>query len=111
LAGAVVIALASGSAWVTVVVASVAAFGLVQGALNPAVSSMIGMETPSEVQATVFGFMSTAFAAGITAGPLLAGLIAGTWDATTALRVSAGLGCLLFGLVLFFVREPSREVA
>ncbi len=89
------------------VVACVALFGLFQGALNPAVSSMIGMETPSRVQATVFGFMSTAFALGITLGPLLSGLVAAARDASAALYVAAGLAVLLFLLVLLGVREPA----
>jgi MFS family permease len=92
---------------VGLVVACVALFGLFQGALNPAVSSMIGMETPSRVQATVFGFMSTAFALGITLGPLLSGVVAATSDASAALYVASGMAVVLFVLVLFGVREPA----
>jgi DHA1 family multidrug resistance protein-like MFS transporter len=89
-----------------VVVVAVGAAGLLYGAIVPATASMIGLETPMEVQSTVFGFNASAIAFGFFIGPLLGGGIAATSSVRVALAVTAGLGLLLAVLVAVGTREP-----
>jgi DHA1 family multidrug resistance protein-like MFS transporter len=105
----VTVSAVAGAGWIPIVIVGIAIFGLVQGVLNPAVSSMIGMEAPEAVQATIFGFMSTAFAIGITLGPLLSGLIAAAFDASSSLYFAGAMGAVLFILLATRVREPVHD--
>src|SRR4029077_13745589 len=52
---AVAVSLIAVAPWAAVVVAGVALNGLFSGVVIPATASMIGLETPSEAQSTVFG--------------------------------------------------------
>jgi MFS transporter, DHA1 family, multidrug resistance protein len=106
---AVITAIAGVTNEIVLVVTCVGLFGLVQGCLSPAVSSMIGMEAPSRVQTTVFGFMSVALALGFTVGPLVAGIIAAFRDASAALLFTSGSAIVLTTLLMARVREPPSE--
>jgi len=66
--------------------AATAVTGLLYGALNPTIASMLGLESPREVQATVFGWNGSAFSLGAAAGPLTGGFLA------AALGISWGFG-------------------
>jgi DHA1 family multidrug resistance protein-like MFS transporter len=87
----------------------VAAFvlaSLLFGALIPAFGAMIGLQTPSQVQASVFGFSSSAVALGFGIGPLTGGLIASRAGVGAALTAAAAVALVLAGLIALAVREP-----
>ncbi len=90
------------------VVISVALFGLLIGVITPALSSMIGLETPPEVQARVFGFGASATAIGLATGPLLGGAVAATVSVPAALGVASAITILLAVVLYFGGREPVR---
>ena len=94
--------------WVSVVVAAVALTGLFSGVIIPATASMIGLETPSEAQSTVFGVNASSVAFGFCFGPLIAGGVAATAGVPVALEVIAAFAVGLAVLVALGTREPSR---
>lgn len=82
--------------------------GLLNGTVVPATASMIGLETPSQAQSTVFGINASSVAFGFFLGPLVGGGIAATSGVPMALGVSAILALGLAGLLAIGAREPSR---
>ena len=78
----------------------------VSGALIPAFGAMIGLESPSIVQATVFGLGSSAVALGFGLGPLLGGVVASAAGVQFGLVVAAAVALILAALVGFRAREP-----
>ena len=94
----------------TVVLVVVATFlaGLCIGAALPAITAMLGLETPPEVQGRVFGLSGSATALGFGLGPLLAGTIAGVFSVSVALLTMAGVALLLAGVVIVASREPAH---
>jgi DHA1 family multidrug resistance protein-like MFS transporter len=87
----------------------VAAFvlaSLLFGALIPAFGAMIGLQTPSQVQASVFGFSSSAVALGFGVGPLTGGLLASRAGVGAALTAAAAVALVLAALIALAVREP-----
>jgi MFS family permease len=96
------------SPWVALVVAGVALNGLFSGVVIPATASMIGLETPSEAQSTVFGANASSVALGFCIGPLVGGGVAATAGVPAALLVIAALALGLAALIAFGAREPQR---
>jgi MFS family permease len=94
--------------WVSVVVGAVALNGLLGGVIVPATASMIGLETPTEAQSTVFGINASSVALGFCFGPLIAGGVAATEGVPTALGVIAVIAVGLAVLLALGTREPSR---
>ncbi len=94
----------------TVVLVVIAAFlgGLCVGAALPAISAMLGLETPPEVQGRVFGLSGSATALGFGLGPLLAGTIAGVLSVPVGLFTMAGVALLLAVVVTLAGREPAK---
>ena len=90
------------------VVAALAVLGLFVGSLGPSISSMLGLESPPDVQARVFGIGASATALGFAFGPLIGGTVAGATDVPTGLVVAAVLSAILTVLLLVAVREPAR---
>jgi DHA1 family multidrug resistance protein-like MFS transporter len=88
------------------VVAAFVATSLLFGALIPALSAMIGLQTPSAAQASVFGVSSSATSLGFGIGPLSGGLLASAAGVGTALTVAGGVALILAGLIAVAVREP-----
>jgi DHA1 family multidrug resistance protein-like MFS transporter len=105
---AVAIALIAVAPWVAVVVGAVALNGLLSGVIVPATASMIGLETPSEAQSTVFGVNASSVALGFCFGPLIAGGVAATLGVPTALGVVAVVALGLAVLLATGTREPAR---
>jgi len=103
---ALAIALIGIAPWAAVVVAGVALNGLFTGVVIPATASMIGLETPSEAQSTVFGANASSVALGFCIGPLIGGGVAATAGVSAALIVVAGLALVLAALIAFGAREP-----
>jgi MFS transporter, DHA1 family, multidrug resistance protein len=93
---------------IVLVVAASFVGGLCVGAALPAITAMLGLETPSDVQGRVFGLSASATALGFGLGPLLAGTIAGVLSITIGLYVMAGFALLLALLVTTVSREPAR---
>jgi MFS transporter, DHA1 family, multidrug resistance protein len=106
MAGAV--ALIAVAPWVAVVVAAVAINGLLSGVIVPATASMIGLETPTEAQSTVFGINASSVAFGFFLGPLIAGGVAATAGVPAALGVIAVIALALAVLLAAGTREPAR---
>ena len=81
--------------------------GLTFGAVFPTLNSMLGLESPARIKATVFGLASSFTSLGNGVGPLAGGAIA------AVLGLGWGLGglavaCILAGLlVVTVVREPA----
>jgi DHA1 family multidrug resistance protein-like MFS transporter len=105
---AVAIGLIAVAPWVAVVVGAVALNGLLSGVVIPATASMIGLETPSEAQSTVFGINASSVAFGFFLGPLIGGGVAATEGVPAALGVVAVLAVVLAVLLFRGTREPAR---
>jgi MFS transporter, DHA1 family, multidrug resistance protein len=93
---------------VAVVVAAVAVNGLLGGVIVPATASMIGLETPSEAQSTVFGINASSVAFGFFLGPLIAGGVAATAGVPTGLEAVSVVALVLAVLLAAATREPAR---
>jgi MFS family permease len=105
---AVAIGLIAVAPWVAVVVGAVALNGLLGGVVIPATASMIGLETPTEAQSTVFGINASSVAFGFFLGPLIGGGVAATAGVPAALGVVAVLAVVLAVLLFRGTREPAR---
>ena len=105
---AVSVAIIGVAPWVAVVVLAIGLSGLFSGVVIPATASMIGLETPSEAQSTVFGFGASSGALGYFLGPLIGGTVASTAGVPVALLVIAGIALLLAAVVALGAREPVR---
>lgn len=82
--------------------------GIFFGCLGPAISAMMGLETPDAAQARVFGVGASATAIGFGIGPFMGGAVAASVGTPPAMAGCA-LAALLLGLVLAtLVREPAR---
>jgi DHA1 family multidrug resistance protein-like MFS transporter len=92
---------------VAALVVSAASAGLMFGALFPTLNSMVGLEAPSRIRATVFGMAGSFTSLGNGIGPLVGGTVAaflGLASGLTALAAAAlGAGLLLW----VWGREPS----
>jgi MFS family permease len=104
----VAIALIAVSPWTSLVVGAVAVNGLLGGVIVPATASMIGLETPTEAQSTIFGINASSVAFGFFFGPLIAGGVAATASVPTALGVIAVIALALAVLLAVGTREPAR---
>jgi MFS family permease len=105
---AVAIGLIAVAPLVAVVVGAVGLNGLLSGVIIPATASMIGLETPSEAQSTVFGINASSVAFGFCLGPLIAGGVAATEGVPAAIGVIAVIALGLAVLLAVGTREPTR---
>jgi hypothetical protein len=83
-----------------------AAIGLSFGALYPAVNTMLGLEAPPRIKATIFGLASSLAIFGGGAGPLVGGTVTSLWGLQTGMFVVALGGVAAFFLLWFRAREP-----
>jgi MFS family permease len=90
------------------IIAAFALVSLLYGALVPSLSSMIGLEAPLSVQATIFGLSASAVSIGYGAGPLLGGLAAAGAGIPAGIVLAAALALLLAAILQFGSREPVR---
>jgi DHA1 family multidrug resistance protein-like MFS transporter len=81
------------------------------GALIPAFGAMIGLESPSIVQATIFGVGSSAISLGFGLGPLIGGFVASAAGVRAGLIVAAGIALTMAALVGLRAREPLPHVS
>lgn len=103
------VAQASSSTSATVLIVLIALFGLTRGVLIPLIASMISLESPPDIQATILGVNVTAMAVGVSVGPLLAGSIAAVNGVSVGLLTAAAISVLLAAVFWLGVREPRRE--
>ena len=96
---------------VPVLILAISIFGLAFGATGPITSSMLGLEAPAAVKATIFGFGASAIALGSTAGPLAAGGVAALTSVSDGLYVCSAAAVVLAAIVAFAAREPVEETA
>jgi len=83
--------------------------GLFYGVLNPAFGSMIGLESPPEIKATVFGTGNSAVALGMAGGPIVGGALASVAGVQVGFA-AAIVAALISVFVLFrWAREPSAS--
>src|SRR5207237_3718088 len=108
--GAVLMGLALFGSWITpspvLVIAAFVIGSFFSGALIPAFGAMIGLEAPSIVQATVFGFSSSSVSLGFGLGPLLGGFVASAAGVQVGLITAGALALVLPVLVGIASREP-----
>lgn len=90
------------------VVVALTLLGLLIGTLGPSIASMLGLESPRDVQARVFGIGASATALGFAFGPLVGGGIASGLDVPAALEAAAGISVILALVLVVAVREPAR---
>ena len=93
---------------VVLVVAATFLAGLCIGVALPAITAMLGLETPPEIQGRVFGLSASATALGFGLGPLLAGTIAGVLSVPAGLFTMGAVALVLAALVAVAGREPAR---
>ncbi len=110
LMAAVIVGLAL-TAQASLIVLALVVAGFLYGALSPCLNSMIGLEAPQTVQATVFGVSYSALSIGYGLGPLLAGGIGATAGIEPALLVAASLLALLAVGLLACAREPAADAS
>jgi MFS transporter, DHA1 family, multidrug resistance protein len=94
----------SQSLWM--LVPSLGAAGLFYGAANPTLSSMLGLESPREVQATVFGWNGSAFSFGAGLGPIAGGFVGAGLGIQAGLWVAVAAAVALALVLLVRGREP-----
>ena len=81
----------------------------VAGSLIPALGTMIGLEAPLVIQATIFGFSSSAVSAGFGLGPLLGGFVASAAGVRAALVVASAISLGLALLLGTLARDPLKK--
>lgn len=106
LAGTLGLLPAAPSAALVIIIVGVS--GFLNGTIVPATASMIGLETPTEAQSTIFGINASSVAFGFFLGPLVGGGVAATYGVPMALGVTAILAVGLSGLLAIGAREPAR---
>ena len=90
------------------IVAGAALAGAFYGMLGPVISTLLGLEAPSQVQARVFGVAASATAIGFALGPATAGLLAAHRGVPAAMASCAGGALVLAAVLAARVREPAR---
>lgn len=108
---AVVVALLAAAPTTALLVAGTAALSLVFGALNPTLTSMIGIDAPSALKGTVLGLGQSASALGMAVGPLVTGVIAAGFGVRTGLLAAAVTALLGMALMFRWGREPRSLTA
>ena len=103
---AVVIAAGAVVSSVFLIVAVVVVVGFLYGCISPVLSSLIGLQTPREVQATVYGISASAIAIGLAIGPMMAGTLAAARGPSAALVLAAAVALALSLLLAMGAREP-----
>ena len=93
---------------VQTIVLGAALAGAFFGMVGPIISTMIGLESPSDVQARVFGLGASATAIGFALGPLGAGLLAAQLGTASAITACALCAVTLAALLAVRAREPAR---
>jgi MFS family permease len=97
---------ATTSTVVAVLVISMGLMGVASGSLQPLMRTMLGLEAPKHLVATLFGLNNSAVAVGIALGPFAAGTIAASYGAQWGIGFAL-LPLTVVVITLLFVREPA----
>jgi MFS family permease len=89
-------------------VPAIGGIGFAYGALTPALASMIGLEAPALIKATVFGVSGSAGALGMALGPPGAGVVAAFYGVPAGLETAALASLLIAVLLAVWGREPRK---
>jgi len=89
------------------IVASLVAVSFLAGALFPAMASMIGLETPARIHATIYGVSGSAVSIGFGVGPLMGGLVAASAGVPSGLFLASSIALVLAAIMRFRAREPT----
>lgn len=92
---------------VGLIIATFTVFGLMRGVLIAAIPTMVGLEAPPGVVATMLGFAASALAVGAALGPLIAGTVAALTSVSAALIVAAAVSFALTLVLAVGAREPA----
>jgi DHA1 family multidrug resistance protein-like MFS transporter len=92
---------------VTAIIVGAGLAGLFYGALGPATSSMMGLESRPDIQGRVFGAAASSTALGFGLGPLVGGGAGAVFSIQIGMTVAAGAALALSLLMGTFGREPS----
>jgi MFS family permease len=84
------------------------AIGLTYGGLAPLLSAMLGLATPRQKQATIYGYSASALAIGFAAGPALSGTLASLTTPSTALYLG-GILLFIFGLLVATTKSAQER--
>lgn len=93
-----------------VIAISAAVAGVCFGIGGPALQSMLGLEAPSQIQATLFGAMGSATSLGQATGQLTSGMLAAVIGAPLALSLPVVATLSMAAGLLFWGREPRELV-
>lgn len=83
------------------------ALGFSYAVLLPSWNALLSTFVPSEQKGTGWGVLSSIEGIGVMAGPVLGGWVAGTFNETVTVAVSA---CLLAAIALFYLLMPQRRL-
>ncbi len=108
---AVVVAFIASAPSTGLLVAGTAALSLVFGALNPTLTSMVGIEAPPALKGTVLGLSQSASALGMAVGPLVTGVIASGYGVRVGLLAAAATALVAMLLMFRWGREPRSLAA
>jgi DHA1 family multidrug resistance protein-like MFS transporter len=92
------------------IIVGTTALSLVFGALNPTLTSMIGITAPAALKGTILGFSQAATALGMALGPLITGLVAASFGLHLGLFTAAGVAVVGTALVAVWGREPVEQL-
>jgi len=83
-------------------------FGMTSGTLAPGVATMLSLETPAHIRATVFGFVQSAQAVGLVVGPLMASAVAAAAGPGAGLLATSAVALVAVIVLAAGGREPPR---
>lgn len=86
-----------------------AAIGIALGFTQPTLSSLVGLEAPNHIKATLMGLSSSAVATGIAVGPLMGGIVASLTGLSWAFLLGATSAVGAAAIMFAFGREPDAE--
>lgn len=104
---AIVIAAGAVVSSIFLIVAVVVVVGFLYGCISPVLSSLIGLQTPRQIQATVYGLSASAIAIGLAIGPMMAGTLAAASGPSAAIFLAAAVAVGLSLLLAMGTREPA----
>jgi MFS transporter, DHA1 family, multidrug resistance protein len=104
------VAIAAAAPSLPLLVVTIILFGMVFGVLTPLLTSMIGLESPAAIAATVYGISASAIALGFGIGAVLGGTLAGLFGIGGGYALAIGAAIALATAVAFLAREPSPDL-
>ena len=98
------LAVAPSTTWL---IGAAAAASLVFGGLFPTLNSTLGLEVPAALRGTLFGISASSTYIGMSAGPLMSGVVASIVGVQAGLITAASAAVIAFALIALAGREPA----